>query len=90
MRFSEWLERRLKESLSPELSRLRDEEKRLLSSMEGRKDPATGMVVGINKAGYVDAANKLKEVRTRIKELEGSVKGQIRPVPAWIKNNKAV
>jgi len=39
-------------------------------SMELRKDPM-GRIMGFNKAGYIDAANKLKEVRAKIKELEG-------------------
>ena len=93
MRFSHWLERRLSEALSPELNRLKREEKQLLMSMENRKDPMTGAVLGVNKAGYIDAANKLKEVRARIKELEGgavSSGDEVRPVPAWIQSRRAV
>ena len=87
MRFSEWIERRLAEALNPELDRLKHEEKRLVASMEGRKDPSTGSLIGINKAGYVDAANKLKEVRAKIKASES---GEVKPIPAWIQGRRAV
>ena len=91
MKFSKWIEKKLNENLNPEIDRLRREEKMLLMSIEGRKDP-NGMIIGINKAGVVDAMNRLKEVRSKIKELEGSApaKSDISPVPSWIKNNKAV
>lgn len=88
MRFSEWLERRVVESLNPELERLKREEKLLLMSIEGRKDPS-GAIYGINKAGVIDAMNKLKEVRAKIKELEGS-KDDVKPLPAWMQGRKAV
>lgn len=93
MRFSKWLERRLAEALNPELDRLRREEKQLIMSMEMRKDPMTGAVVGINKAGYITAAEELKKVRARIKELEGGTTSsgdEVRPIPAWIQSRKAV
>lgn len=75
MRFSDWLETRVAGSLNPELDRLRKDEKQLIMSMEMRKDPMTGAVVGINKAGYITAAEELKKVRARIRELEG---GEVR------------
>jgi hypothetical protein len=98
MRFSEWLETKLAEVLNPELDRLKKDEKQLIMSMEMRKDPM-GRLMGFNKAGYIDAANKLKEVRARIRELEGgavssgdpiSPTSEIRPVPAWIQSRRAV
>lgn len=90
MKFSEWLERRLIESLNPELEGLKRDEKLLLMSIEGRKDPS-GAIYGINKAGAIDAINKLKEVRARIKELENQEgKGNIRPLPSWMQGKKAI
>lgn len=93
MRFSEWLERRLSEGLNPELDRLKREEKQLLMSMENRKDPMTGAVVGINKAGYIAAARELEKVRAKIKELEGVLapsEDKVRPIPGWIQSRRAV
>lgn len=98
MRFSEWLETRLAEALNPELDRLKKDEKQLIMSMEMRKDPM-GRVLGINKAGYISAAEELKKARARIRELEGgaassgdpmSPTSEIRPVPAWIQSRRAV
>jgi hypothetical protein len=92
MRFSQWLERRLAEALDPELEGLKRQEHQLLMSMDMRKD-SMGRLVGINKAGYTDAANKLKEVRAKIKELEGGnapSSGEVKPVPAWIQSRRAV
>lgn len=91
MRFSEWIEKKIVETLNPELERLKREEKLLVMSMEGRKD-SRGAVHGINKAGYIDAAKKLKEVRARIKEIEEGAedKKDVRPIPAWLKGRKAV
>jgi hypothetical protein len=88
MRFSEWLEKKLCEALNPELESLRRQEKQLLMSMEMRKDPS-GAIYGINRAGYMDASNKLKEVRAKIKELEGSgdPKQTTKPIPDWIRQN---
>lgn len=86
MKFSEWLQ---KESLNPELERLKREEKLLIMSMEGRKD-SRGAVHGINKAGYIDAANKLKEVRAKIKALENDEHNNVRPIPKWLQGRKAV
>lgn len=88
LRFPEWLERRLAESLDPELERLKHDEKLLLMSIEGRKDPK-GMIVGINKAGAIDAVNKLKEIRAKIKALEAS-KDKTKPLPAWMQGRKAI
>lgn len=94
MKFSNWLKKRLNESLNPELERLKREEKQLIMSMEMRKDPRTGAIMGINKAGYIDAANRLKEIRAKIKELEGGNKSttnsEVKPVPAWMQGKKAV
>jgi hypothetical protein len=92
MRFSEWLEKRLAEHLNPELEGLKRQEQQLLMSMEMRKDPM-GRIMGFNKAGYIDAANKLKEVRARIKELESGAapsSNEVKPIPAWIQGRKAV
>ena len=60
---------KLLESLNPELDRLKREEKMLVMSIEGRKDPM-GRVLGINRAGYEEATRKLKEIREKIKSLE--------------------
>lgn len=91
MRFSEWIKRKLNESLNPELERLKREEKLLLMSIEGRKD-SKGMVHGINKAGVIDAMAKLKEVREKIKALEmpKSDPGKVGQVPAWLRGKEAV
>jgi hypothetical protein len=92
MRFSKWLESRMLETMNPELEGLKRQEQQLLMSMEMRKDPM-GRVIGFNKAGYTDAANKLKEVRARIKELEGktaSSNDEVKPIPAWIQGRRAV
>lgn len=92
MKFASWLENRLTESLlSPELDRLKRDERMLLMSIEGRKGP-NGAIVGINKAGVIDAMNKLKEVRARIAELEAKSddKGKAGPIPSWIRDRKVV
>jgi predicted translin family RNA/ssDNA-binding protein len=92
MKFSKWLKKRIVETLNPELNNLKRQEQQILMSMEMRKDP-NGAIYGINKAGYVDAANKLKEVRAKIKELESSAvpsSGEVKPVPAWIQSQKTV
>lgn len=100
MRFSEWLETRLSEALNPELDRLKREEKQLLMSMEMRKDPRTGAVLGINKAGYITAAEELKKVRARIKELgDAGVSEAPKPsvvgtktgsLPSWMQGRRAI
>jgi len=93
MKFSKWLKKRIVETLNPELNNLKRQEQQILMSMEMRKDP-NGAIYGINKAGYVDAANKLKEIRARIKELESKENTNssdgIMPIPDWIKNRKTV
>jgi hypothetical protein len=91
MSFSEWLKNRLVESLNPELEGLKRQEQQLLMSMEMRKDPM-GRITVVNRAGYIDAENKLKEVRARIKELEsrGDPDQEIKPIPAWIRGRRAV
>lgn len=87
MRFSEWLKRKLVEALDPELDSLKAQEKKLLASMEARKDPM-GRVLGINKAGYADAAKMLGEIRAKIKAKEGSAKSG--SLPAWMHGRRAV
>lgn len=91
MKFSAWLERRLTESLNPELDKLRRDEKLLLMSIEGRKDPM-GRVLGVNAAGYVGAVRDLKELRAKIKEIEAKAdkKDEPKPLPAWMQSRKAV
>ena len=60
-------------------------------SIEGRKAP-DGSIIGINKAGVIDAINKLKEVRTKIKTLEGtkSDPDKVSKIPAWMHGKKAL
>ena len=91
MRFSKWIERSLDEVLNPELDRLKRDERMLVSAMDGRKGHG-GAVYGINKAGFVDAMNKLKEVRAKIKDIEASdaTKSDKKPIPAWIQSKRAV
>jgi len=86
--FSKWAENRMSEQLNPDLERLKRDEKLLLMSIEGRKDPS-GAIYGINKAGAIDAINKLKEVRAKIKALEAS-KDTTKPLPAWIQGRKVI
>lgn len=87
MKFSEWLKVRIKEALDPELDRLKRDEKLLLMSIEGRKDPM-GRVLGVNKAGYLQAVEELKQLRAKIKAKEGDQGAK--PLPAWMHDRKAV
>lgn len=89
MRFSAWLESKMAALPDAGLERLKRDEKLLLMSIEGRKDP-NGMIVGINRAGVVDAMNKLKEVRAKIKAIEEKGQGSAKPLPAWMQGKKAI
>jgi hypothetical protein len=92
MRFSEWLGRRMGESSNPEMGKLKDQEREILNKMGFLKDPA-GRLMGFNAHTFRQLSEKLKEVRARIKELEGydaPSSGEVKPIPAWIQGRKAV
>jgi hypothetical protein len=80
------------ESSNPELGRLKDQEREILNKMGFLKDPE-GRLIGFNAHTFRQLSEKLKEVRARIKELEGGggdAAQEIKPIPAWIQSRRAV